>query len=80
MPAGGTITVSIDGMKVNMMVPALARMIIGLCDGNRTLVEIHKAVQEKRSEIDYDTFKGQFDALYRVMNGINKLMLRLPTA
>lgn len=80
MPAGGTITVSIDGMKVNMMVPALARIIIGLCDGNRTLAEIHKAVQEKRSEIDYDTFKGQFDALYRVMNGINKLMLRLPTA
>ena len=45
-----------------------------------TLAEIHKAVQEKRPEIDYAAFKTQFDALYKVMNAINKLVLRLPSA
>lgn len=80
MPPGGTITVSIDGMKVDMAVPGLARMMIGLCDGKRTLAEIHTAVQEKRPELDYAAFKTQFDALYRVMNAINKLVLRLPPA
>lgn len=80
MPPGGTITVSIDGMKIDMAVPGLARMMIGLCDGKRTLAEIHTAVQEKRPELDYAAFKTQFDALYRVMNAINKLVLRLPPA
>jgi SAM-dependent methyltransferase len=78
MPPGGKITVTIDGMNVDMTVPGLARMIIGLCDGTRSLAEIHTAVQEKRSEIDYAAFKTQFDALYKVMNAINKLVLRLP--
>lgn len=80
MPAGGKITVSIDGMKVDMTVPGIARMIVGLCDGERSLADIHNAVQQKRSELDYDAFKAQFDALYRVMNAINKMVLRLPPA
>lgn len=78
MPAGGQITVTIEGMKLDMPVPALARLIVGLCDGTRNLSEIHDGVREKRSEMDYDAFKGQFDALYRVMNAINKMVLRVP--
>lgn len=78
MPPGGQITVSIEGMKIDMPVPTLARLIVGLCDGKKTLSDIHAGVREKRPEMDYDAFKIQFDALYRVMNAINKMVLRLP--
>jgi len=79
MPPGGQITVSIEGMKIDMPVPPLALLIVGLCDGQNNLSAIHAGVQEKRPEMDYDTFKTQFDALYRVMNTINKMVLRVPT-
>ena len=65
-------------MTFDMPVPPLSRMIAGLCDGTNDLTAIHAAVREKRSEMDYDAFRKQFDAFYRVMNAINKLVLRLP--
>ncbi|MDE0780217.1 MAG: class I SAM-dependent methyltransferase [Alphaproteobacteria bacterium] len=77
MPAGGKIVVSTEGLKIDMPVPPLARMIVGLCDGNRTLADIHEAVREKRAEINYAAFLVQFDALYRVMSAINRMVLRL---
>jgi SAM-dependent methyltransferase len=77
IPAGGKIVVSTEGLKIDMPVPPLARMIVGLCDGNRTLVSIHEAVREKRAEMNYDAFMVQFDTLYRVMGAINQMVLRL---
>ena len=35
--------------------------IVALCDGNRSLIDIHAAIREKRSDLDYDAFKRQFD-------------------
>jgi hypothetical protein len=35
-------------------------------------------VQTKRSEIDYAAFARQFESLYRVLNAINTMVLRLP--
>jgi len=78
LPPGGKISASIEGMTIDMPVPPLSRMIAGLCDGTNDLTAIHAAVREKRSEMDYDAFRKQFDAFYRVMNAINKLVLRLP--
>ena len=57
----------------------LAWKIAGLCDGARSLAEIHAEIQAKRSELDYDAFKRQFDELYRVMNAINRMVLRRPS-
>jgi SAM-dependent methyltransferase len=78
MPAGGTITVAMEGHKLDMMVPALARAIVALCDGQRDLVAIHAEIQEKRTDLDYGAFKRQFDQFYDVMNAINRMVLRLP--
>lgn len=78
LPPGGTITVSAEGLKTDMPVPALSRTIAALCDGTRSLADIHAAIREKRSDLDYDAFKRQFDELYRVMNAINRMVLRLP--
>lgn len=78
MPPGGQIVVSTEGLKVDMPVPPLARMMVGLCDGKTNLAGVHAGVQEKRPEMDYETFKVQFDALYKVMSVINRMVLRLP--
>ena len=78
MPTGGVITVAKEGHKLDMQVPSLARAIVGLCDGERDLAAIHAAIQEKRTDLDYDAFKRQFDQFYDVMNAINRMVLRLP--
>jgi len=78
LPTGGKITVSTEGLKTDMAVPALSRPIAALCDGDRSLAEIHAMIHEKRADLDYDAFKRQFDELYRVMNAINRMVLRLP--
>ncbi len=78
IPAGGKITVAMEGHKLDMPVPPLARAIVALCDGWRDLAAIHGAIQEKRAELDYDAFKRQFDQLYETMNAINRMVLRLP--
>ena len=78
MPAGGKIIVSGEGHKLEMTVPPLARAVVALCDGRRDLTAIHAAIHERRSDLDYDAFKRQFDQLYGVMNPINRMVLRLP--
>jgi hypothetical protein len=78
MPAGGKITVAMEGHKLDMPVPALSRAVVALCDGQRDLAAILAAIQEKRADLDYDAFKTQFDQLYGVMNAINRMVLRLP--
>jgi len=78
LPPRGMITVSAEGLKTDMPVPALSRSIAALCDGNRSLAEIHGAIHEKRSDLDYDAFKRQFDELYKVMNAINRMVLQFP--
>ncbi|MBO23397.1 MAG: methyltransferase [Rhodospirillaceae bacterium] len=78
LPPGGRITVNADGLKTDMSIPPLSRTIGSLCDGTRSLSEIHEAIREKRSDLNYDAFKRQFDDLYRVMNAINRMALRSP--
>jgi hypothetical protein len=78
VPAGGKITIAMEGDKLDMQVPPLARAIAALCDGQRDLAAIHAAILEKRTDLDYEAFKRQFDQFYGVMNAINRMVLRLP--
>lgn len=78
LPVGGKITVAMEGHKIDMPVPALARAMVALCDGRRDLAAIHAEIQAKRADLDYDAFKRQFDQFYGVMNAINRMVLRLP--
>jgi SAM-dependent methyltransferase len=78
IPVGGKITVVMEGHKLDMPVPALARAMVALCDGRRDLAAIHAEIREKRADLYYDAFKRQFDQFYGVMNAINRMVLRLP--
>jgi SAM-dependent methyltransferase len=80
VPAGGSMTVSGDGLKTSLPVPPLARSIVGLCDGVHDLGAIHAALRERRPDLDWPAFQRQFAALYATLNGINRLVLRRPAA
>ncbi|HCP01673.1 MAG TPA: methyltransferase [Rhodospirillaceae bacterium] len=78
LPTGGKINITADGLKIEMTVPALSRAIAALCDGTRSLADIHAAIREKRSDLDYGSFMRQFEQFYQVMNAINRVVLRRP--
>lgn len=78
IPAGGKFTITSEGLKTTLAVPSLARAIVAACDGTTSLAGIHAAIREKRSDLDYDAFKRQFDAVYRTLNPVNLMVLRLP--
>ena len=69
-----------DGLKIAFAVPPLARTIVGLCDGVRDLGAVHAALQDKRPDLDWPRFQRQFADLYAVLNGINRMVLRLPAS
>ena len=75
-PGGGVISVNNEGHKIDMCVPPLAKDIIELCDGNRDLDEIYSVICKRRSDLQWRDFKNQFDRLFRVMNSINRMVLR----
>ncbi|MBO6784297.1 MAG: methyltransferase [Alphaproteobacteria bacterium] len=78
LPPGGQVTVTAEGLRLQMSVPPLARAIGALCDGERSIADIHAAIRDKRPELDEAAFAKQFAPLYRVLNAINKLVLRVP--
>ena len=75
-PGGGVISVINEGHKIDMSVTPLAKAIIELCDGNRDLDEIYSVICKRRSDLQWRDFKNQFDRLFRVMNSINRIVLR----
>ena len=80
IPAGGLFKVSHGGLEVRLAMPPLAKAMVRLCDGEATLADIHRAIAEKRSELEWDAFARQFAQLYAALNGINRMVLRLPPA
>jgi len=77
MPPGAAFSASLDGLDFSMPLPPLARDILLLCDGRRSLDEIRKALP---GAPDWFRFKPQFDAVYRPLNGFNKMLLRFPVS
>jgi SAM-dependent methyltransferase len=73
MSAGGVLDTEFGGVAVSLPLPPLAAAIIARCDGKTSLEAIRLALPGKP---DWPAFKTQFDALYRVMNGVNRLLLR----
>jgi SAM-dependent methyltransferase len=69
----GSIKVSGDGMEMGIRLPPLARNILHLVDGKRTIGEIRAA-----TSADAENFRRQFAALYNALNGMNLLLLRYP--
>jgi len=76
LPAGGRVTLKEGGLPFSLDVPPLTPDIVALCNGQRSLREIHAALAQERPSLDWDAFLRQFTALYRVLNGVNRLLLR----
>jgi len=75
-----SLTANFDGVKLRLALPRLAPAMLARIDGRASLGEIHQGLQALDSGLDWPTFKAQFDQLYRVLNGLNRLLIRYPSA
>lgn len=74
---GQTLAVVFDTLELSLPLPHLTGAMLARIDGTKDLATLHaelNAVQNGR--LTWDTFKRQFDQLYGVLNGLNKLYLR----
>jgi SAM-dependent methyltransferase len=76
MSAGGALDAELGGVRVALPLPPLGAAIVARCDGKASLEEILLGLP---GQPEWRGFKVQFDALYRVMNGLNRMLLRLPS-
>ena len=65
-----------DGLSLKFPLPRLATAVLPWIDGNTTLGEIQRALQDLDPRQDWDHFKAQFDQLYQVLGGLNHLLIR----
>jgi SAM-dependent methyltransferase len=69
----GAVTITGDGLKMNARLPPLAPAMLRLIDGRRSIADIRAALGQSVTNED---FQRQFTALYRLFNGVNRLLLR----
>jgi hypothetical protein len=75
-----SLTTELGGLKVQFALPRLAPAILQRVDGKASLGEIHAGLQALDSGLDWPRFKAQFDQLYRVLNGLNRLLIFYPAS
>jgi SAM-dependent methyltransferase len=76
---GGGVAADLDGVKLQLPLPRLAAAILARVDGKRSLAAIHADLASANPALHWDAFKVEFDQLYGALNGINELLLRLPS-
>ena len=74
LPPDAVMTATIDGFKFRAPLPSLTARMVALFDGRRSVADIRGALDD----VGDDEFRAQFDALYRALNGLNKLYLVRP--
>jgi hypothetical protein len=73
---GPSIAAKLDGLSVSFALPRRAGPMLRLIDGRRSLAEIHAALAGRESgTLSWDAFKGDFDRVFAVLNGLNMLFL-----
>ena len=75
MKAGGMLDTEFGGVGLSLPLPPLGAAILSRCDGKSSLDEIRLSLPGRP---DWAGFAAQFETLYRAMNGINRMLLRLP--
>lgn len=73
---GAMMDVDLAGITVSLPLPRLAGPLLARIDGRTNLATLHAQVQEVAGSVPWDTFKSQFDQLFKTLNGIGKLYLR----
>jgi SAM-dependent methyltransferase len=75
-----SLATDLGGLKVKFALPRLAPAILPRIDGKASLGTIHADLQALDSGLDWPRFKAQFDQLYRVLNGLNRLLICYPAS
>ena len=73
---GGALTARAQGIEARFALPRLAGPILMQIDGQRTQQEIHAAMTTAGTRLEWSVFKEEFDRLFAVFNGVNKMFLR----
>ncbi|MEM7170136.1 MAG: class I SAM-dependent methyltransferase [Pseudomonadota bacterium] len=74
----GFVTTNLTGLKLRLPLPRLAELIVRHTDGTRSLGKIFQELKEKDSALEPVIFQNQFAETYRVLNGLNFLLLKKP--
>jgi SAM-dependent methyltransferase len=75
MKAGGMLDTEFGGIGLSLPLPPLGAAILARCNGRSSLEEIRQSLPGRP---DWASFSAQFETLYRAMNGVNRMLLRLP--
>lgn len=79
---GMSLNVTADGLKLSLPLPPLAGPILSRVDGKRSLDAIHRDLADRIGPdgppLDWIAFKTQFDQLYGVFYGLNRMFIRKP--
>ena len=73
---GGALTAHAEGLDIRFPLPARAGPILARIDGRRTLQDIHRELAADIGRLDWGAFKDEFDRLFTVFNGVNKMFLQ----
>ena len=73
-----TLRAEVDGLQLACPLPRLAPAMLAQIDGRAYLAEIHRALQQRDPSLDWEAFKAQFDRLFEVIGGLNRLLIRFP--
>lgn len=76
---GIALTVRIDGIVARFALPRRSAPILAQIDGRRSVGEIHgELAAVEAGRLDWPSFKAEFDRLYGVLNGLNRMFLAFP--
>lgn len=75
MKPGGVLKATLDMLPFVFPLPKLAGAIAARIDGRRTIDDIARDLAGVNTGLDRETFSREFAALFRALNGIDKLFL-----
>lgn len=78
MGADLSVTATIEGLEFRFVLPPLTGAIISRIDGRTSLGQIHCDLRALDPDLDWPRFKAQFDRLYKVLNGLNAMLIAHP--
>jgi SAM-dependent methyltransferase len=80
MKPGATLKAELAGLPLSIPLPRLAGPILSRIDGRTSLGAIHRDLRDLDASLGWDAFASQFEALYRPLGALAKLLLRHPPA
>lgn len=75
---GAPLKVNLHGLALTFALPPLAGAMLARIDGRRGIAAIREELRRDNPRLDDAGFARQFQALYAVLNGLNKLVLAGP--